>query len=480
MMFESKIESKYRKLRILVDLFWKSLSLFFVMMVGITQARAEETEAPKDGIYINVGNAGVRRVKIAIPIVQVTSDQPNQGDGLIRPPLNEEIASRFKSLFDFTLAFDVLDPKTFPASATAYSVPLPVERWKALGVELVLHGTVQALPEGTATLEFRLYDSNSGQRLLGKRFSSVNADNQDEVIKRFADLTMKALTGEMGVFSTKIAFVASRSLGGAKEVFIADFDGSNLIQVTQDNVPHMSPSWSPDGTKLTYTSFKGGRAGIYMYNLLTRKSYPLSRGEGNTSGASWHPDGKTVAFSRSLKGKTSIYTMQSWDGRGERSLISGSGLEVEPAFSPDGGSLAFASGRFGNPHIFVRNLSSGKDTRITFAGWYNSSPSWRPDGQKLVFAGYDRDIDRYDLFTVNPDGRQLERLTLDKGDNENPSYSPDGRFIVFQSNRLAQGKGKDQRYALYVMTKDGAGQRKLDIPLFDVTMPEWSPFLGTP
>ena len=136
------------------------------------------------------------------------------------------------------------------------------------------------------------------------------------------------------------------------------------------------------------------------------------------------------------------------------------------------------SGRFGNPHLFVRDLATGADTRITFAGWYNSSPSWRPDGRKLSFAGYDREIDRYDVFIVNPDGRQMERLTLDQGDNEKPSWSPDGRFIVFQSNRAPTGRGKVKPYKLFVMNRDGAEQRALKIPLADVSMPAWSPRLN--
>ncbi len=120
-------------------------------------------------------------------------------------------------------------------------------------------------------------------------------------------------------------------------------------------------------------------------------------------------------------------------------------------------------------------MSTGKDTRITTAGWYNSSPAWRPDGLKLAFAGYDREIDRYDIFLVNPDGTRIERLTLDQGDNEKPAWSPDGRYLLFQSNRAPSGRGKARGYKLYVMNKDGGGQTALNIPLHDITMPAWGP-----
>lgn len=440
----------------------------------VGNAQSPKPADPKDGIFLDVGSAGVRRLKIAFPmIVGAAAAVPKSQ----KPQLDSGISDEFKRLFEFTMAFDVIPEASFPTSSEAYAVPLPMERWKSLGVELVVLGTVEKELNNTRSLEFRLYDASKGTRLMGKRFSKIPESETGLVIKRFSDLVMKELTGQMGIFSTKMAFAAAAKPGKAKEIFIADFDGRNVVQITNDGVPHMSPSWSPDGSKLTYTSFKTGRAQIYVYNLLTRKSLALTRTSGNTSGAEWHPDGKSIAFSMSSEGKTAIYTMKSFDGTEVKPLVQGSGLEVEPAYSPDGKFLAFASGRFGNPHLFVRDLSTGGDTRITFAGWYNSSPSWRPDGKKIIFAGYDREIDRYDLFTVNPDGRQLERITLDQGDNENPTFSPDGRFVLFQSNRRDGARGKQSGYRLFVMTKDGAGQRPLVLPFFDVTMPSWSPYL---
>lgn len=458
-----------------MKMFW----CFFVATLGgllasSSVALSQEsvtTPPPDDGIFLNIGNAGTRRIKLAIPVMAA-------GQTPSASALDTDIINRFRRLFDFTMSFDIASNESLPTSAGAYAVPIGYDSWKALGFELVLQGSVAGAADGVRTMEFRLYDVQKGKRLLGKRFSQVSSTNLDEVIKRFADLAIQSLTGQMGIFSTRIAFVGAARKGDPKEVYICDFDGQNLVQVTREGKPHMSPAWSPDGTKIAYTSFKNGRAEIHLYNLLTRKSYKLSQGEGNVSGANWHPDGQTMAFSQSLKGQTSIYTMRSFDGGGIKTLVTGSGLEVEPAYSPGGKLLAFASGRFGNPHIFVRDLLSGKDTRITFAGWYNSSPSWRPDGKKLAFAGYDREIDRYDIFNVDQDGRLLERLTLDRGDNEKPSYSPDGRFILFQSNRRDDDvRGKQNTYRLFIMTKDGAGQRPLNIALADVSMPEWSPYL---
>ena len=154
---------------------------------------------------------------------------------------------------------------------------------------------------------------------------------------------------------------------------------------------------------------------------------------------------------------------------------------MDPTFSPDGQLLAFVSGRFGNPHIFVGHLKwTGddevkvvRDTRLTYAGWYNSTPAWSPDSKKLVFAGYDKEINRYDIFMMNHDGKNLERLTLKTGDNESPSFSPNGQLVVFQSNRVGQSDQKG-RPKLWVMARDGSGQRELPTGLYEAQTPSWS------
>ena len=431
------------------------------------------TKATDREIYIDVGRAAARKLKMAIPsfdVSQVVGKGASASEG-------QTWSERLTEIFAFTESFEFVNSSGFLAKDPS-SKPIKYEEWDGIQTEAVILSRVSPGPKaGTLSLELRLFDVKKRKQLVGKGYSGIEKARIDDYLRRFADLCMEAFTGELGIFSTKLAFVASKAPGEPKQLYLSNFDGSDLQQITSNGSINMSPSWSPDGSKVTFTSFKDGKAEIYVYNLITKKTLRLTRSPGNNSGANWHPDGKTIAFSGSQSGKTSIFTMSSSDGGNRKEFITGSGLEVEPAYSPEGNKIAFASGRFGNPHLFVRDLDSKTDTRITFAGWYNSSPSWRPDSRKMAFAGYDREIDRYDVFIVNPDGRQMERLTLDQGDNEKPSWSPDGRFIGFQSNRLDSGRGKQRNYRLFVMNRDGGSQRALKIKLYDVVMPAWSPRL---
>jgi TolB protein len=423
-------------------------------------------------LFIDIGRAGARKFKLAVPMFGVDS-------GAAVSDVDRDAASeKMSDILSFVDAFEFVPAANFLAKGPVASRPIQYDDWTPLQIEGVIFGKfVPSSAGGKFSLEMRFFDVKGRKQLHGVRFSDFEITDLDRVLRRFADKCIEKLTGEKGIFSTRVAFAASRKAGEPRQIFISYPDGTGLRQITANGSINMSPSWSPDGTKLTYTSFLDGKADIFIFNLLTQKTTKLTAGFGNNSGANWHPDGRRIAFSGSHSGLTSIFTVNSLDGGDRKSFISGSGLEVEPAFSPDGSKVAFVSGRFGNPHLFIRDLRADNDTRITFAGWYNSSPVWRRDGRKLAFAGYDRDIDRYDIFIVNPDGRQMERLTLDQGDNEKPAWSPDGRFIVFQSNRMPKGRGKARNYKLYVMNRDGANVRPLALSLHDAVMPTWSPYL---
>ncbi len=311
--------------------------------------------------------------------------------------------------------------------------------------------------------------------LVGKIYTNLNMKLADIALRRFGDVLIESLTGVAGPFMSQIAFVGKNGNNNS-QIFIADFDGNNAKVITKNNSINISPAWAHDGSKLTYTSFVSGNPEIYQYNLLTGVTKKMTNSSGNSSGSNWSNDDETIAYSASTKdGQTHINTMNAYGGN-KKIFINSSEIEVEPAYSPNGKYIAFTSNKYGKPMIFIRNLKTNEDIRLTYAGWYNASASWNPDSLVISFASYDRKTDRWDIFKINADGSTLERLTLKQGDNERPTWSPDGRFIMFQSTRNSQGDNIiNEEHSLFVMSKDGYFQTQIKMPVPDARQPTWGP-----
>lgn len=419
---------------------------------------------------IDVGAPSVKKIRIAIPnFLNVDNSVP-----VSKIDLNN-FTKRMNSILAFTNWFEFIPPESFPKVANIALQTFQAAQWKTLKAEYVIIGKFAPASGGNKfNIEFRLFDVKSQSQLVGKLYTNLTIKTADIALKRFGDVLVGALTGTPGPFMSQMVFVGKKQTSGYGQIFIADFDGGNLKQITNNGAVNLSPTWAKDGSKITYTSYKSGKPEIYNFDLVTKKESKLVSNIQNSSGASWSSDGNTIAFSASTTdGSTHIFTMNKFGGN-KKLLLDTSQIEVEPAYSPNGKLLAYTSTKFGKPMIFIKDLITNENKRITYAGWYNASASWSPDSKTIAFASYDRDIDRWDLFKINADGNKIERLTLNQGDNEKPTWSPDGRFILFQSDRTPKGTRNGPR-KLYIMNKDGAYQKALDIPLTEAKQPSWGP-----
>lgn len=428
-------------------------------------------------LQINIDSPQFRPLAIAIP--QVKHESANA----------KSIASTFETelarLLNFSGLFKVVGAGAYSHIETNDGEKGVLGKslaWKNAGVEAVVNG-LQLQPDSDNKFELSVFDLNSQKIMVKKTYEKV----VDGVFlaRIFGDAILEAYTGRPGLFTTKLVFIGRIAKGQDKQVFISDFDGGNIIQMTNDKVPHLSPSWSPDGNYIVYTSYKSGDPDLYQQNIHTRKVTKISGYQGIDSGGQYDNNSDLIAFSGAVKGDTDIYVV-SKNGGERRVLIKGRGLDVDPAFSPNGKWLAYVSGRFGNPHIFRADLSRStnnlkvlSDHRLTWAGWYNGTPAWSNDSNKIAFAGYDRETDRFDLFLVEPTGKNLERLTLRTGDNESPSWSPNSQLIVFHSNRKGTSNIKDKPQ-LWVMRRDGSNQTMLNVGLYEAQTPKWGPYVKKP
>jgi TolB protein len=324
-----------------------------------------------------------------------------------------------------------------------------LHEWTAAGGEILLAGESSLEVDGfQLRLKFHLVDLVEQKHLVGKEYEG-NLQSLRNMVHRLADEVVLQLTGERGVNNSKIVYVVLQ--GESKEIFIADFDGANIRQVTHNQSINLSPAWSPDGKKIAFTSYLKRNPDLYMVDLDGRNLRRFSFYPGLNASPSWSPDGKQIALMMGKEGKSDIYLLDA-EGGNPKKLTKGHGNEASPMWSPDGRWIAFVSDRSGSPQIYVMAQDKSQVRRLTYEGNYNTDPSWSPKGDRIAFCG--RVDGHYEILTIETNGSGLQRLTSHSGDNETPCWSPDGRYIAFSSTRTGISK-------IFVMNANGFNQRIL-------------------
>jgi TolB protein len=333
--------------------------------------------------------------------------------------------------------------------------------WQSRGADIILSGALKII-SGEMVLTVKLFDMESEEVIWQQDFKS-GADGLRAAAHAVNDEVIKRLTGEPGIAHTRIVFALRK--GGSKELYLVDYDGSNLRQLTDTGSLNLFPKWAPDGKEVIFTTFRYGNPDLY--SILPDKGNwrAVSYKQGlNTTGA-YSTDGTKIAVTLSLGHYPNIYLLDR-SGKMIRQVTFGKSISTSPCFSPNGRELVFISDRPGFPQLYIMSLDGGNMRRLPARGNCDS-PAWSPRGDKIAFTmrqGYGN----YDLYIYDISQMNITRLTRDEGKNENPSWSPDGRFIVFGSNR----SGKNE---LYIMAADGSGQRNLSSIAGESSMPNWGP-----
>ncbi|MEY2631611.1 MAG: hypothetical protein RIR00_265, partial [Pseudomonadota bacterium] len=305
--------------------------------------------------------------------------------------------------------------------------------WRGRGADALALGSLNNLGDSRLEARFRLYDVNKLLNLGGAAY--VTTPNQLRAAgHRIADYIYEKLTGEAGVFSTRIAYVLKS--GARYELQIADTDGQNAQAALVSREPIISPVWSPDGSRLAYVSFENKKPIIFVHSLTTGKRQVVANFKGSNSAPAWSPDGRRLAIVLTKDGGSQIYLINA-DGSGAMRLTTSSGIDTEPQFSPDGASLYFTSDRGGSPQIYRTSANGGEGAqRITFEGSYNVTPRPSPDGRSLAYIS--RRDGRFQLAIMDLASRQTQILT-DSHKDESPSFAPNGRMIVYATELGGRG-----------------------------------------
>ena len=402
-------------------------------------------------LSIEITGAGAQRIPIAVA--------PFAGEAA----LGEAISAVVRADLERSGLFRMLEvPPLSPQPTEASPVAYP--EWRSRLADALVLGSVAARPDGRFEVRFRLYDVVK-QAPAGGIAYTLAKDQARATAHRIADYVYEKLTGEKGIFSTRIAYVVKR--GTRYELQIADADGAGAETALASLEPIISPVWSPDGRRLAYVSFEAKKPVVYVHSLIDGKRHAVAHFRGSNSAPAWSPDGRTLAVVLSVEGGSQIYLINS-DGSGpRRRLTTSSSIDTEPRFSPDGQSLYFTSDRGGSPQVYRMPAGGGEAQRVTFEGSYNVSPRLSPDGKVLAYIT--RNAGRFQVALMDFANRQVQIIT-DSEHDESPSFAPNGRMILLAT--VIGGRG-----VLSAVSSDGRIKQRLPFAGGDVREPAWGPFI---
>ena len=350
----------------------------------------------------------------------------------------------------YLIAKDAVATVPRPSSIDA----LDLKPWKELNADGLLVGSVRK-DGSNIVVQVRLVQVSSGRAAFGKEYSGSVA-NPRRYAHTISDELHKQQIGLDGVARTRLTFSSDRDRERAKsavanrdvqEIYIADYDGANARRVTNTTTLNITPVWSPDNQAIAYTSYRpSGRFGTFQDIVV---SY-ITTGERATPANGspqrqnylpiYSPDGTKIAFTSNRDGNPEIYVMNR-DGSGLRRMTNNPAIDVTPTWSPTGNQLAWVSDRTGTPHIYVMN-ADGTGQR-SLINEYCDRPTWSsPPFNEIAYAA--RSGPGYDIKLYSFEKGDAVKLTDGIGSNESPAFSPNGRHIAFTSTR----SGKSQVFTI--------------------------------
>jgi TolB protein len=372
---------------------------------------------------------------------------------------------------NFEREFNVIPRDTYKSIPAAGSIDaVPFDRWRELGADGVIIGTVQKTPAGIR-VEMRLYNVRARQSAYGREYTG-SAANPRIYAHTMADELHDSQRGLRGVAKTKLAFISDRNREAVlatvekrdvKEVFIADYDGANQRRITINRTMNLYPSWSPDGRSIVYTSYRSGVPDLVISNIYAGTMESPTKGVGQNWLPVFSPDGSRLAFTSSRDGNSELY-VSNRDGSNLVRLTNNPSIDTTPTWSPTGTQIAFTSDRRGQPQIFVVNTDGTGLRQISFES-YADRPTWSPAPyNEIAFSA--RTGPGFDIKILGIATGETRQITFGEGTNESPAWSPNGRHLAFMSTRA----GRSQ---IFTVDRDGRNLRQITRDGNNQT-PNWS------
>jgi TolB protein len=422
--------------------------------------------AAQDWVHIG-SNLGNSRIRIAAADFKPVGADPQT------PVL--------KAAFDTTLygdlanagIFDLVSKSLMPQQTPGSPQEMNVAPWASApsNAAMVAFGAL-AVNNGRLAVYGWLFDAQNQvtPQVLAKQYNeTASQDAARTVAHRFADEIIQRLGGIAGITETKIYFVSSRT--GSKEIWSMDYDGQNQQQVTHLGSIALSPRISPDGSRIAFSSLSNQGWAIRMFSLELNRlvAFPAGAVGGANYSPAWSADGGKVAFSSSRSGDPEIWVVDAAGGNAHK-VTSFVGPDIAPTWNPrSNAQIAWVSGRTGLPQIYTMDADGANVQRMTDGG-YAISPSWSPNGQFLTFS-WNRKYGPgapggQDIYVMDIASKRWLQLTHEAGSNDYPSWAPDNRHIVFE-------RKVGSHTEIWSMLADGTEQHQLT-HTGNNFMPNWS------
>ncbi len=438
-----------------MKLFKNLLFLLTFILLGTFSAMAE--------IYVDIDSGNIDPVSIAI--MDFGADDVDNKD--VGGKISSVISNDLKRSGLFApISHDAFIDKT----QNVADVP-NFENWSVINAQALLYGKITSVENDKLRVEFHLWDVPAQQRIEGQALITEKS-NWRRIAHIIADYVYKRMTGDKGYFDTRIVYVAETGskLDRTKRLAVVDQDGENLKYLTDGKIPVTTPVFSNNSQKIAYVTYFKQVPSVYIFDIETGEQELLGNFPGMSFAPRFSPDDQYVIMNIANDGNSDIYEMNLKTKKMTR-LTSHPAIETAPSYSPDGKKIAFVSDRSGKPQIYLMDREGGAVERISFGEGQYGDVNWSPRGDYLAFVKIKNN--KFYIGLMFDDGTG-ERLIADGYMVESPTWSPNGRRIIFYE----QTPTKDGQDKLTIQSIDITGYNHETIKLpTGASDPAWSPLL---
>jgi TolB protein len=372
-------------------------------------------------VQIDITRGRVEPMPIAV------ANFPGNDEASVR--VGRDLSSVISNDLERSGLFRPVDRDAFIQALPSLDVQPRFSDWRALSAQGLIQGEIETQENGQMRVAFRLWDVYGGQQMIGQAYVT-QPENWRRVAHIIADAIYTQITGETGYFDTRVVYVAESGPGTAriKRLAIMDQDGAGHRFLTDGSALVLTPRFSPDGNKVTFSMAADGNSEIYEMDLRTRRTLRLTN----------HP-----------------------------------AIDTSASYAPDGRQLTFNSDRGGSQQIYVMNSDGSEARRISFSGGRYATPVWSPRGDLIAFTRISSGT--FYIGVMQPDGKN-ERLLAQGFLVESPTWSPNGRVLMYFAQEARRADGSGGRTKLYSIDLTGYNQREIVTPQ-DGSDPAWSPLI---